>query len=64
MAPANGDGGGGVAVGADGAVGHGNDTYQAPAALDPMEEVPVGAVGFIDDADDEEDEDDFIDEEV
>lgn len=62
FAPANGDDG--VAVGADGAEGNGDDPYQAPAALDQMEDVLIEEVGFIDDADDEEDEDDFIDEEV
>lgn len=62
--PANGDGGGAAVHGAGGAEVNGNDAYQAPAALDAMEDVLMDELGFIDDGDDEEDEDDFIDEEV
>lgn len=60
LAPAN--GGDGAAVGDT--EGNGNVAYQAPAALDPMEDVLIDdEVGFIE-AYEEEDEDDFIDQEV
>lgn len=60
VAPAN--GGDGEAVG--GTEGNENVAHPAPDALDPMEDLLIDEVGFMDDAYEEEDEDDFIDEEV